>query len=138
MGYQIDRCCSYFQGLGRTFSILGLACLVVTHALAGDLERRQAKRIHDRLAGIPPSESVLDAMETAIVSGNAIGAAIMAMDNGAFYNVLINLPNIADAAYVSKTYGGASTAVRRVSAACDAIAAQVGANLEKQVTGKTT
>ena len=89
MGYQIDRCCSYFQGLGRTFSILGLACLVVTHALAGDLERRQAKRIHDRLAGIPPSESVLDAMETAIVSGNAIGAAMMAMDNGAFYNVTL-------------------------------------------------
>lgn len=89
MGYQIDRCCFNFQGLGRAFSMLGLACLVATHALAGDLERRQAKRMHDRLAGIPPSESVLDAMETAIVSGNAISAAMMAMDNSAFYNVTL-------------------------------------------------
>jgi hypothetical protein len=58
-------------------------------ALAGDLERRQAKRIHDRLAGVPPSESVLSAMEAAISGGNAFGAALLAMENSAFYNVTL-------------------------------------------------
>lgn len=57
--------------------------------LAGDLERRQAKRIHDRLAGIPPAESVLDSMESAIAGGDAFGAALLAMENSAFYNVTL-------------------------------------------------
>ncbi len=56
---------------------------------AGDLERRQAQRIHDRLAGIPPSDTVLSAMETAIENGDAAGAALTAMDNSAFYNVTL-------------------------------------------------
>ena len=34
-----------------------------TIACADELERRQAKRLHDRLTGIPPEESVLDDME---------------------------------------------------------------------------
>ncbi|MGB5539117.1 MAG: hypothetical protein WBO37_03415 [Gammaproteobacteria bacterium] len=58
-------------------------------ATAGDLERRQAKRIHDRIAGVPPSNTVLDAMEAAIGSNDAIGAAGMAMANSAFYNVTL-------------------------------------------------
>jgi hypothetical protein len=69
-----------------------LLCLVFGgygSALAGDLERRQAKRMHDRLAGIPPSETVLTAMETAIAGGNAFGAALLAMENSAFYNVTL-------------------------------------------------
>ncbi len=45
--------------------------------------------MHDRLAGIPPTESVLDAMESAIVSGDATGAAMLAMDNSAFYNITL-------------------------------------------------
>jgi len=89
MGKQTERCYSYYQRLGRAFSVLGLLCLIVANAAAGDLERRQAKRIHDRLAGVPPSEAVLDAMESAIASGDAIGAAMMAMDNSAFYNVTL-------------------------------------------------
>jgi hypothetical protein len=60
-----------------------------TMATAGDLERRQAKRLHDRLAGVPPAETVLDAMEAAIAGGAAINAAMMAMDNSAFYNVTL-------------------------------------------------
>lgn len=54
--------------------------------------REQAKRIHDRIAGVPPSASVLDAMEQDIASGGASGAeaaAYKAMENSAFYNVTL-------------------------------------------------
>ena len=74
----------------RTFVIA--LCLVLTgvnSAFAADLERRQAKRIHDRIAGVPPSKTVLDDMEDAIVAKNPAGAALMAMDNSAFYNVTL-------------------------------------------------
>ncbi len=72
----------------RAFVLL-LAGLTGQSLLADDLERRQARRIHDRIAGIPPSESVLDSMEAAIASGNPRTAAAMAMDNSAFYNVTL-------------------------------------------------
>jgi len=69
-----------------------VVCLaIVAHgtASAAELERRQAKRIHDRLAGVPPSGTVLNDMEAAIMLGDAAGAAKMAMDNSAFYNVTL-------------------------------------------------
>lgn len=57
--------------------------------------RTQAKRIHDRIAGVPPSEAVLTSMENLIATGNpddAIDAAYIAMDNKNFYNAtLVNL-----------------------------------------------
>jgi len=56
---------------------------------AGDVERRQAKRLHDRLAGIPPSETVLDSMEAALMSGNSVDAALIAIEDSAFYNVTL-------------------------------------------------
>ena len=56
-------------------------------ASAGTLE--QAKRIHDRLAGAPPSSSVLTSMQTKIAGGDAMGAAYEAMDNPAFYNATL-------------------------------------------------
>ncbi len=89
MHYQADGDCVIFRGLGRAVAVLGLTCVFAVPALAGDLERRQAKRMHDRLAGIPPSETVLDAMETEIISGDAISAAMMAMNDSAFYNVTL-------------------------------------------------
>jgi len=58
-------------------------------AIAADIDRRQAKRIHDRIAGIPPSESVLDSMEADIAAGNPSAAAVTAMDNNAFYSVTL-------------------------------------------------
>jgi hypothetical protein len=67
-------------------------CLVLTgisNVSAADLERRQAKRIHDRIAGVPPSDQVLGNMEAAIASGSPGAAALMAMDNSAFYNVTL-------------------------------------------------
>jgi hypothetical protein len=59
---------------------------------AGD--REQAKRIHDRIAGVPPSPTVLDDMATVISDGNRteeayIEAAYMAMDHTAFYDVTL-------------------------------------------------
>ncbi|MDX2457134.1 MAG: hypothetical protein QNL87_06470, partial [Gammaproteobacteria bacterium] len=66
-----------------------LLAVFVTTVTAGDLQRRQAKRIHDRLAGVPPSESVLDAMEGELVAGNNLTAASIAMENNAFYNVTL-------------------------------------------------
>ena len=71
--------------------ILILCCLlfVANTVSAGDLERRQAKRLHDRLAGVPPSETVLNNMETALLGGNSVDAALIAMENSAFYNVTL-------------------------------------------------
>jgi hypothetical protein len=58
-------------------------------ASAGDLERRQARRLHDRLTGVPPSGQTLDLMEAQISAGNPTGAAFLAMNNSAFYNVTL-------------------------------------------------
>jgi hypothetical protein len=90
MSYQKTAFSVFTRGLVATLfvgSLLSMAAL----ANAGDLERRQAKRIHDRIAGVPPSNTVLDAMEAAIGStpSDPIGAANMAMANSAFYNVTL-------------------------------------------------
>lgn len=42
--------------------------------------REQAKRMHDRLTGTPPSDAMLDRMEAAIGSGDALTAAYYAID----------------------------------------------------------
>jgi hypothetical protein len=63
-----------------------LAGLMAT-AAAGP--REQAKRIHDRLAGVPPANSVLQTMESQIAGGNATAAAYTAMENKYFYNVTL-------------------------------------------------
>jgi hypothetical protein len=51
--------------------------------------REQAKRIHDRLAGVPPNNDVLDQMESLVNAGDVRGAADIAMDNPAFYSVTL-------------------------------------------------
>ncbi|RBW50258.1 hypothetical protein DS878_06065 [Marinobacter sp. F3R11] len=67
-----------------------LILLTVTYACAaGAGPREQAKRIHDRIAGVPPSESVLDLMEGYITDGNALEAADLAMDDPAFYDATL-------------------------------------------------
>ncbi len=69
-------------------AVAGLAlALSVTSAWAGP--REQAKRIHDRLAGVPPTAAVLDAMEAEIAGGDALAAADIAMENSAFYSVTL-------------------------------------------------
>jgi len=51
--------------------------------------REQAKKIHDRLVGIPPEASILDSMEEKIAQGDALSAAYEAMNNKIFYTVAL-------------------------------------------------
>jgi hypothetical protein len=88
------------MNLPRTFACSALVA-VLGLGLAGTTQagsREQAKRMHDRLAGVPPTAAVLDAMEPLIASYDAdpvtnkadgIAAAQMAMDNSNFYNVTL-------------------------------------------------
>ncbi|MGQ8366915.1 hypothetical protein [Glaciecola sp. 1036] len=49
----------------------------------------QAKRMHDRLAGVPPTEQILQQMAGLIEAGQPEQAAFLAMENPAFYNVTL-------------------------------------------------
>ena len=75
------------KALGRVLLVGLLTASMTLPAHAGN--REQAKRIHDRLAGVPPTDAVLTQMENLITGGNAIGAANVAMDNVNFYNVTL-------------------------------------------------
>ena len=74
----------------RTVLAATAACLLSTISLtahAGVME--QARRIHDRIAGVPPTDSVLQDMAGDISGGDDISAAYTAMDNPGFYNVTL-------------------------------------------------
>ena len=71
---------------GTAFA-LTFAVGTVSTAWAGYPE--QAKRIHDRLTGVPPSTAVLAQMVTKLSAGDGIGAADIAMQNDAFYDVTL-------------------------------------------------
>jgi len=74
------------------FTILSIV-VVLTCTAGASLSyagpREQAKRIHDRLAGMPPSGAVIDSMAAKISAGDGIGAAFEAMENPAFYNTTV-------------------------------------------------
>jgi hypothetical protein len=68
----------------------GLACVLTCVAAAASAnDRDRAKRIHDRIAGTPPTAAVLDQMETLVAGGNPEGAALIAMQTPSFYNVTL-------------------------------------------------
>ena len=71
----------------KRVTAVAAAAAVAFAAQAGP--REQAKRMHDRIAGVPPTESVLDAMANEIGVGRTEQAALMAMDHPAFYAVTI-------------------------------------------------
>lgn len=73
--------------LCMTLSTIMASLLIAPLTYAG--AREQAKRIHDRLAGIPPNSQVLDEMESLIAAGNVRQAAEIAMDDPAFYSVTL-------------------------------------------------
>ena len=85
----------------RTLARYGLARLRVTAMTACAVlvalqpatvladSRTQAKRLHDRLAGVPPSESVLASMAGDIAAGRPTNAAFTAMQDRAFYDVTL-------------------------------------------------
>jgi hypothetical protein len=90
MTYTKDK---FASGLARIIgpwqiALIGvlLAGFVAT-AYAGP--REQAKRIHDRLAGVPPTDAVLQTMESQIAGGDPSAAAYTAMQNQYFYNVTL-------------------------------------------------
>ena len=74
---------------GICIPLLCGALLQSSLVTAGDLERRQAKRMHDRITGVPPAAGVLDDMEADIIAGRLFDAAMTAIDNDAFYNVTL-------------------------------------------------
>ena len=86
---------NYHTVVLRTVLFLLFSLLLVTQVSAGpaeDTARAQAKRIHDRLAGVAPSIKVLDTMEAQVLNGDFIDAAYEAMKNKHFYNAtLVNL-----------------------------------------------
>lgn len=71
-----------------TLAIVVASCFATT-VFAESLE--QAKRIHDRIAGVPPSPEVLLEMKEAIDGndGSGVAAAYIAMESDAFYNVTV-------------------------------------------------
>ena len=67
----------------KTAIALSLAVAAPSLCLAGP--REQAKRVHDRLVGVPPSASTLDSMAASIEAGDPINAAYEAMQDSEFY-----------------------------------------------------
>ena len=66
-----------------------IALLIVTMNTATAGPREQADKMHNRLAGVPASATVLDAMQAHIEAGDSQQAAYLAMENPAFYNVTL-------------------------------------------------
>lgn len=74
----------------RAFVITLLVAAVATAPITVSAgEREQARRMHDRIAGVPPDGATLDAMATQIAGGNAMAAALTATEAAAFYNVTL-------------------------------------------------
>src|SRR3954471_7000257 len=70
--------------------IVALACFLSCVAAAASAnDRDKAKRIHDRIAGVPPSEATLSQMESLVAGGNALAAADIATEQPSFYNVTL-------------------------------------------------
>jgi len=70
--------------------LVALGLLVWTgaaNAQMDDVDR--ARRIHDRLAGVPPDDATLATMATFVGNGRADLAADIAMQNPNFYNVVL-------------------------------------------------
>ncbi len=86
--------------LVRYFPLVAILSCWQIAATAGVSEREQAKRIHERLVGVPPSQAMLAAMEDEIINGSAVQAALNAIDgdtvgpftataNPGFYNITL-------------------------------------------------
>ncbi|MEY2920978.1 MAG: hypothetical protein RL261_2283 [Pseudomonadota bacterium] len=80
------------RGARSLRSALLSLCLVAVTLLPAAAQadaRSQAKRLHDRLAGVPPTEAVLTSMANDIAAGRATDAAYTAMQHRAFYDVTL-------------------------------------------------
>jgi len=73
-------------------AFVALFAVLLCAASAGAGPREQAKRIHDRLVGVPPSAARLDSMTALLSTGqhvDAIAAAQQAMTHPAFYRTAL-------------------------------------------------
>jgi hypothetical protein len=78
------------DALVRAAVIMATALVTLQAPLAAFAgPREQAKQLHDRIAGVPPSDAVLTQMATLIQSGDTNGAAQLALANPNFYNVTL-------------------------------------------------
>ena len=77
----------------RKVRSLGAATLVAAAVLASTALHAdpvtQAKRLHDRIAGVPPSAATLTTMANLIASNQATAAANIALQAPSFYNVTL-------------------------------------------------
>ncbi len=77
------------QYLLRNLSLVTVLLFTAGVSLSYAGPREQAKQIHDRLAGVPPSDTVIDSMAAKLSGGDGMGAALEAMENKAFYNTTL-------------------------------------------------
>jgi hypothetical protein len=72
-----------------TTQLLMVACIAASGSVMAGA-REQAKRIHDRLTGVSPTNAVLQSMEDEITNNSdPVAAARIAMQNSSFYNVTL-------------------------------------------------
>jgi hypothetical protein len=69
--------------------LVAAAIALGVSGLANAGAREQAKRIHDRIAGVPPSAAVLDQMETEVAAGRPVAAARIAMQAPSFFTATL-------------------------------------------------
>ena len=77
------------QGCFVTGTLALCAASLLCSPLAQADARTQAKRLHDRLAGVPPTSAKLTQMAALIGAGDALAAASVAMQAPSFYNVTL-------------------------------------------------
>jgi hypothetical protein len=75
--------------LVRALVLLSAALAMAQSGPAAADSRTQAKRMHDRLAGVPPTATVLDSMAADLAAGRDVDAAYKAMEHRAFYDVTL-------------------------------------------------
>lgn len=79
--------------LRQLFTRLGTGVLITSIGLGASIvqagSREQAVQIHNRVAGVPPSETVMLQMAAQIDAGQVAEAVKIAMNNEAFYSVTL-------------------------------------------------
>jgi hypothetical protein len=78
-----------FTQAARCLPYAGLAALLAISSASFAGSREQALQIHNRIAGVPPTEIVLTQMAAEIEAGQVADAVRIAMENEAFYSVTL-------------------------------------------------
>lgn len=78
-----------FTQAARCLPYVGLAALLAISSASFAGSREQALQIHNRIAGVPPTETVLAQMSAEIDAGKVADAVRIAMENEAFYSVTL-------------------------------------------------